>query len=345
MQSARHAQVPWPYRRKQTVTQSLPDAIAAFVPDLPLAVAFSGGADSTALLLACARRWPGQVAAVHVHHGLQDAADDFERHCVAQCQQWQIPLILRHVDARNARGDSPEDAARDARYGAIDAAVRADDGTLRFRSVALAQHADDQVETLLLALSRGAGLPGLAAMPVRRMRGGVTYHRPLLDVSGASIRTWLQEQGVAHVEDPTNTDEGLTRNRIRARLLPVLDQVFPQFRDTFTRSARHAAQAQLVLDAVAAQDLAQVGATEATLSLAALQAIPVARQANLLRHWLRSAHGVSASAAQLSELQTQVAACTTRGHQIRIKVASGFVVRKGPHLSWYNGRPDPALTG
>lgn len=321
------------------MTQSLPDAIAAFQPELPLAVAFSGGADSSALLLACARQWPGQVVAIHVHHGLQASADDFEQHCKTQCLQWQIPLFVQHVDARHARGDSPEDAARDARYRAIDAAVRADDGAVRFPSVALAQHADDQVETLLLALSRGAGLPGLAAMPVRRARDGVVYHRPLLDVSAAAIRTWLREQQVLHVEDPSNTDEGLTRNRIRARLLPVLAQVFPQFRDTFTRSSRHAAQAQHLLDAVAAQDLVLAAAVDNGLSIAALQAVPAARQANLLRHWLRIAHGVGASAAQLGELQAQIAACTTRGHQIRIKVASGFVVRNGAYLSWYNGGP------
>ncbi len=327
------------------MTQSLPDAIAAFAPELPLAVAFSGGADSTALLLACAQEWPGHVTAIHVHHGLQAAADDFERHCVTQCLQWQIPLIVLHVDARHARGDSPEDAARDARYRAINAAVRAADGTVLYPSVALAQHADDQVETLLLALSRGAGLPGLAAMPARRVRDGVVYLRPLLNVPGPAIRTWLQAQGVVHVEDPTNADEALTRNRIRARLLPVLAQVFPQFRDTFTRSARHAAQAQVVLDAVAKQDMVQIVAGQAGLSIAALQAVATARQANLLRHWLRTAFGVSASAAQMGELQAQIAACTTRGHQIHIKVASGFVVRKGSYLSWYNGRPDPTLTG
>ena len=164
-------------------------------------------------------------------------------------------------------------------------------------------------------------------------------------MSGPAIRTWLQQQGLTHVEDPSNTDEGLTRNRIRARLLPVLEQVFPQFRDTFTRSAQHAAQAQGVLQAVAVQDLAQVIVADSGVSLAALRAIPVARQANLLRHWLRTMHGVSPSAAQLGELQAQIAACTTRAHQIHIKVAGGFVVRQGAHLSWYNGRPDPTLTG
>jgi len=325
-------------------TRSLPDAVAAFEPELPLAVALSGGADSTALLLACARRWPGEVVAIHVHHGLQAAADDFERHCAALCRDISVPLRVRHVDARHAAGESPEDAARMARYRAIDAAVRSDDGGILFPAVALAQHADDQVETMLLALSRGAGLPGLAAMPRRRVRHGVVFHRPLLDVSAASIRTWLKAQGVAHVDDPTNADEALTRNRIRARLLPALELAFPQFRETFSRSARHAAQAQQLLDALAAEDLLRVK-TAAGVSIAALQAMDGARQANLLRHWLRLAHGVSASAAQLRELQQQISACTTRGHQIRIKVAGGFVVRSAADLSWYNGRPDSTLTG
>jgi len=307
-------------------------------------VALSGGADSTALLLACARRWPGEVVAIHVHHGLQAAADDFERHCAALCRDISVPLRVRHVDARHAAGESPEDAARMARYRAIDAAVRSDDGGILFPAVALAQHADDQVETMLLALSRGAGLPGLAAMPRRRVRHGVVFHRPLLDVSAASIRTWLKAQGVAHVDDPTNADEALTRNRIRARLLPALELAFPQFRETFSRSARHAAQAQQLLDALAAEDLLRVK-TAAGVSIAALQAMDGARQANLLRHWLRLAHGVSASAAQLRELQQQISACTTRGHQIRIKVAGGFVVRSAADLSWYNGRPDSTLTG
>jgi tRNA(Ile)-lysidine synthase len=326
------------------LTRSLPDAVAAFAPQLPLAVAFSGGADSTALLLACARRWPGQVVAVHVHHRLQAAADSFEQHCVALCQSIDVPLIVRRVDARNAPGDSPEDAARTARYQALDAAVRGEEGTIRFPSVALAQHADDQVETLLLALSRGAGLPGLAAMPACRMRNDVAFHRPLLEVSAASIRDWLQAQGVRHVEDPTNADEGLTRIRFRARLLPALAQAFPQFRDTFARSARHAAQAQQLLDAIAAEDLARVG-SGAGLSIAALQALDSARQANLLRHWLRQVHSTAASAAQMRELQGQIRACTTRGHRICIKVGDGFVECQRAHLSWYNGRPVPTLTG
>lgn len=315
------------------------EAIAQFCPDLPLAVAYSGGADSTALLVACARKWPGRVVAVHVHHGLQAAADAFERHCRQACDQLEVALRVCHVDARHAHGDSPEDSARKARYQALDAAVRAASGEICYPSVALAQHADDQVETLLLALSRGAGLPGLAGMPVRREMQGVTYHRPLLSVPASDVRSWLAGQGMAHVEDPTNTDQGLTRNRIRAQLLPALEIGFPQFRDTFARSARHAAQAQQLLEELALADMVQIG-TGTGLSIARLQTLSSQRQSNLLRHWLRTAHAVVASSAQLGELQRQIAACTTRGHQLGIKVANGFVRRVGTELTWYNGWPD-----
>src|SRR3990167_11313739 len=97
----------------------------AFAPALPLAVGLSGGADSTTLLLACARRWPGQVQAIHVHHGLQEAADGFERHCTALCQGLGVPLWVERLDARHAPGQSPEDAARQARYKAFEAVALA----------------------------------------------------------------------------------------------------------------------------------------------------------------------------------------------------------------------------
>ncbi len=326
----------------RTVFQS---AIADFSPQLPVAVALSGGADSTALLLACARKWPGQVVAIHVHHGLQTAADGFELHCATLCAELDVPLIVplivRRVDARHGPGESPEDAARTSRYLALDAAVRGDDGGICYPSVALAQHADDQVETILLALSRGAGLPGLAAMPMQWLRSGVTFHRPLLSVAAPDLRAWLQRQGVAHVQDPSNSVETFTRNRIRARLLPVLDSAFPQFRETFARSARHAAQAQHLLDALADLDLDRIGSADGLL-LAGLQLVSVERQANVLRRWLRARHGVVPSAVQLQELLRQIAACTTRQHGIDILVAGGFARRRGASLCWYNGRPEPS---
>lgn len=302
-------------------------ALAGLQLPLPLAVAYSGGADSTVLLLAAAERWPGQVQAIHVHHGLQDAADAFEQHCRATCAALGVPLQVRRVQAGNAPGESPEDAARLARYAALARAAR-DAG---LQAVLLGQHADDQVETLLLALSRGAGLPGLAAMPPVFQRDGVAFVRPLLALGAGAIRDWVAQQGVPVVEDPTNADTGFTRNRIRHLLLPALEEAFPQYRETFARSSRHAAQAQELLEAVAAEDLARMGGVPA---ITALQQLPRGRQANVLRHWLRTAHNASSSAAQMEELLDQVAACTTRGHQIRIKVGVGRVERVGERLAY-----------
>ncbi|MBU0745348.1 MAG: tRNA lysidine(34) synthetase TilS [Gammaproteobacteria bacterium] len=315
------------------MTQSFDAAIQAFAPTLPVAVGLSGGADSTALLLACARRWPGQVQAIHVHHGLQAAADGFEQHCVALCQSLGVPLWIERLDARHAPGQSPEDAARQARYKAFEAVALASKAQAAIQSIAVAQHADDQVETLLLALSRGAGVAGLAAMPARWERAGLAWHRPLLQVQGEHVRNWLRLQGQAWVEDPTNTDERYTRNRIRAQLLPVLDAAFPAFRDTFARSAANAAQAAELLEDLARQDLAVVGMPPQIIQL---QGLSRSRQANVLRHWLRHLHHTTPAAAQLNELLDQVAACTTRGHHIRIKVGRGFVVRVGRNIDWYN---------
>ena len=310
-------------------------ALRAFAPALPLAVGLSGGADSTALLLACAQRWPGQVQAIHVHHGLQAAADTFEQHCRALCARLQVPLAVQRVDARHAPGQSPEDAARIARYKAFEAAAHASPAQAAIQSIALAQHANDQVETLLLALSRGAGVAGLAAMPAQWERGGIAWHRPLLQVAGADVRAWLQARGECWVEDPSNADERYTRNRIRARLLPALEAVFPAFRDTFARSAAHAGQASSLLHDLAVQDLASVGMPP---QIAALQLLSSARQGNALRHWLKNHHQTTPTAAQLAELQRQIAACTTRGHRIRLKVGRGMVERVGTALHWYNPR-------
>lgn len=302
-------------------------AVAAFAPALPLAVALSGGADSCALLLACARRWPGQVHALHVHHGLQAAADDFERHCAGLCERLALPLHARRVDARAARGQSPEAAARQARYAALAALAREQ----AIADIALAHQADDQAETLLIALSRGAGLAGLAAMPALALREGLRYHRPLLALPGAALRDWLREQGVDWMDDPSNGDPRFVRNRIRAELLPAIEALFPHFRATFARSAAHAAQAQQLLDVLAEQDLLATGQPP---RIAALRALPRARQANALRRWLAARHGCRPSAAQLEELLDQIARCATRGHRPRIKIGGGFIEREGDALAW-----------
>jgi tRNA(Ile)-lysidine synthase len=168
-------------------------------------------------------------------------------------------------------------------------------------------------------------------MPACWQRGGLTFHRPLLAVPGPAIRDWLLARGEAWVEDPSNADVGFTRNRIRARLLPAIEAAFPHFRETFARSAAHAAQAQAILCDLGAQDLVALGLPP---RIDGLQALSRPRQANVLRHWLRHVHGTSASTAQLDELLDQLADCTTRGHRLHLKIGRGFVRRQGDTLEW-----------
>ncbi len=329
--------------------------LAALAQTSPIVVAYSGGADSTALLLMALEAAPGRglVSAVHVHHGLQAAADDFAAHCEAFCAERDVPLTVLRVNAKAAAGQSPEDAARRVRYAAIsehilkrkrrlagiEYAHSATELIVSEPTVLLAQHADDQVETLLLALSRGAGVDGLAGMAARYERHGLQWARPFLMpehfMGAGQIRAWLAERGMTGrmpgsanlgqgwVEDPTNQSQDFIRNRIRAQILPALRDVFPQYCETFARSARNMAQAVDLLAQSAISLVAKVGLPPRIL---ALQNLSKSVQTNYLRHWLKTQHQAMGSEAQMNELMDQIAACTTRGHQIRIKVAGGFVM-------------------
>jgi tRNA(Ile)-lysidine synthase len=290
-------------------------------------VAYSAGADSTALLLAAHHRWPGGVSAIHIHHGLQPAAEVFEQTARELCLRHGLDLTVLKIDAGHAPGQSPEDAARRARYRALAEAAKA----LHADVVLLGQHADDQAETVLLALSRGAGLPGLAGMAGRFERDGVVFGRPLLGLTAQSMREWLLAERHPFVDDPTNSDPRYTRNRIRTVLTPAWQACFPGYREAMARSARHAAQAQALLEEVAGQDLAVTGEPP---RMAVLQGLGRARQANALRLWFKRCAGSAPSEVQLDELLDQIDACRTRGHRLRIRVAAGLVVRDGDLLRY-----------
>ena len=300
----------------------------------PIAVAFSAGADSTALLFAAHALWPDRVLALHVNHGLQSAADSFEAMARGTCKQLNIQLMVLRVDAAAVAGQSPEDAARQARYRAL-ASMALDTGApgeadhSAAACVLLGHHADDQAETLLLALSRGAGLPGLAAMGEDFERHGVRFGRPLLAVPASALRGWLETMHQAFVDDPSNLDVRFTRNRIRSQLMPAWAQTLPGFLPMLARSSRHAAQAQTLLDELADIDLVLTGEPPA---IVALQTLSGARQANALRRWLRRTANVAPSDAQLTELLAQIANCRTRGHGIRIRLADGLLTRRGERL-------------
>jgi tRNA(Ile)-lysidine synthase len=302
-------------------------------PAKPVAVALSGGADSVALLLTAHAVWPGAVVAFHVNHGLQSAASQFMAVCETLCADLGVPLQVLSVKVLDEPGASLEAQARHARYLALaNAACQCS-----AQVVLLGQHADDQAETVLLALTRGAGLPGLAAMGDFSLKRGVAFGRPFLPLRASALRECVLQQGVVFVDDPTNWDQRHTRNRIRHSVLPDLTRHFPSVVGTLARTARHAAEASGLLDELAVGDLALVGDPP---RLKSLQALSRSRQANLLRHWLKICAGAAPSTAQMDELLSQIAHCTTRGHAISIKVSAGRVHRVANVLH-YSSHSDP----
>lgn len=296
-------------------------------PTRPVAVALSGGADSVALLMAAQVNWPGCVVALHVNHGLQAAATQFEALCRSLCEGRQLPLIAASVDVVRGGGTSLEAEARRARYALLAQSAQA----CHAHAVLLGQHADDQAETVLLALTRGAGMPGLAGMGECSVKHKVLFGRPFLTLRARLLRQWVEQQGMAFLDDPSNLDQRHTRNRIRHSVLPNVLQSFPAMVDTLARTARHAAEAASLLGDLAASDLVVLGNPP---SLDALRVLPRARQSNVLRHWLQVTAGAAPSTAQLDELLSQVAHCTTRGHAIALKVSAGHVYRVGGELRY-----------
>ncbi|MDR6957421.1 tRNA(Ile)-lysidine synthase [Pseudomonas brassicacearum] len=254
-------------------------------------IAFSGGLDSTVLLHLLASLSKNHslptLCAIHVHHGLQAVADTWPDHCRSVCDVLGVPLQVVHVQVQP--GASLERAAREARYGAFLAATHDNEVLLT------AQHRDDQAETLLFRLLRGAGVRGLAAMPSQRPLGQGYLLRPLLDVSRAELEAYATQQGLSWIEDPSNDDHRYARNYLRQRVFPVLTEQWPQASMTLARSAAHLSEAQGLLGDLARIDL--VGATTPgafdwlglrSLELAPLQALSPARQRNAMSHWLAS---------------------------------------------------------
>jgi tRNA(Ile)-lysidine synthase len=252
-------------------------------------VAFSGGLDSTVLLhllahLAKTQSLPA-LSAIYVHHGLQAAADAWPQHCQSVCDALGVPLQVVHVQVQP--GASLERSARDARYGAFVEATQANELLLT------AQHRDDQAETLLFRLLRGAGVRGLSGMPRERVLGRGHLLRPLLDVTRAELEAYAAEHRLSWIEDPSNQDRQFSRNYLRHQVFPVLTERWPQATATMARTAAHLSEAQGLLDELAHIDLASANTANEfdwlglpSLELAPLVRLSAARQRNALSHWL-----------------------------------------------------------
>jgi tRNA(Ile)-lysidine synthase len=263
-----------------------------------LCIAFSGGADSTALLAAAAglrRALRCQVRALHVHHHLHAAADAWAREALAVSTSLRVPMQVCHVRLA-APGQSIEAQARDARYAALAAALQPGEWLL------VAHHQEDQLETVLLQLMRGAGLPGLAAMPMRAPLGPGWLLRPALDRPRAALNAFVRAQRLRWSEDHSNVDVRFDRNFLRQRVLPLLLQRWPAAAVTATRSAAHLAQAQQLLGVLAARQISAASDGSA-LRVTALRALTAAERANVLRQWLSNRGLPVPDSAQLREIE------------------------------------------
>ena len=259
--------------------------LQASVPQRRYWVAYSGGLDSQVLLHALSvsrEHLPVGLGAVHVDHGLQPDSQGWAARCQRLCQAWDVPYHSLRVNAEPAPGESPEAAARNARYAALSGWLPADDCLLT------AHHQDDQAETLLLQLLRGSGPRGLAAMPAVAPLGRGWLARPLLAFTREELRGYAGAHGLDWIDDPSNVDPAYDRNFLRAEVLPRLSRRWPGMSRVLARAARHQSEAARLLGALGHIDLQRlVDDDSRTLSLPRLLELDPERQRNALRVWLR----------------------------------------------------------
>ncbi|HEV8094275.1 MAG TPA: tRNA lysidine(34) synthetase TilS, partial [Burkholderiales bacterium] len=264
-----------------------------------VALALSGGIDSMVLLdvlTPLVASYPLLLSAIHVHHGLSPNADRWAHFCAEQCALRNIPLTVHRLRLEVRPGQSIEAPARTARYECLMAA----DADV----VALAHHADDQAETVLLQLLRGAGPRGVSAMPGFR-EGQPSLWRPLLSLSRQKLHDYARLRDLTWIEDESNVDQKHKRNLLRHAVAPLLSASFPGYPGTLVRAAAHQAEASALLDELAALDAA--GAVdELGLDRLSLAALPTARAGNLLRWFMRREGLRPPSQARLSEMLRQL---------------------------------------
>lgn len=299
-------------------------------PHRQFLVAFSGGLDSTVLLhqlVSLRARDPSvSLRTIHVHHGLSAYADGWVEHCQRVCADWQVALEVVRVTLKVA-GESIEAQARNARYQAFREALRPGEVLLT------AQHLDDQCETLLLALKRGSGPAGLAAMPASLPFAETLLLRPLLDTSRESLERYAGAHQLAWIEDDSNQDDKFDRNFLRLHILPLLKMRWPHFAAASARSAALCGEQEQLLDELLAEELAALITPEGALNIAPLMAKSANRRAALLRRWLAFHQAAMPSRDMLARIWQEVA--LARDDAAPCLTLGAFEIRRYQGLLWW----------
>jgi len=304
---------------------ALKQALLTLPVDQAVAVALSGGTDSVALALVAAQvRRP--LYFFHIHHGLMPEADAWAAHLAELARTLDVPLIVRHVHVDLGQGLGTEAAAREARYAALAELAREH----RVGAILLAHHQQDQAETVLLRLLRGAGVLGLSAMQAEVKRQGLQLLRPWLDIERSDlvsiVRAFTLRTGWHPVEDPSNADPQYKRGAFRTELVPVLEKYWPAWRQTLVRHAKQAAEVSEILEEVAVADWQTLVPDESdgSFSLKAWRDLRPARQALVLRYWLAQQQVAMPGERRLADLMRQLRQLHALGHDRELLWQHGF---------------------
>ena len=286
-----------------------------------LTLAFSGGLDSTVLLhvlFKINKTLAFQLSAHHVHHGLSSHADAWADFCALTCANLRVPLTISKVNINKNSGFGIEATARKARYQAL--------LSTEAQFICLAHHQNDQAETLLLQLARGAGVKGLAGMASSNGK----LLRPLLDVPRSFLEAYATQHQLTFIEDESNADTKFNRNFMRHKVLPILEQSYPSIHQTLGRSAQNMAIASDLLDELALLDAMQAGFDanqNSTIGLATFKNLSEARVNNCLRWWMAQNGLQMPSQQQLQQINQQLIHAKIDA-AIKLKVSENLSLRR-----------------
>ncbi|MCQ8849655.1 tRNA lysidine(34) synthetase TilS [Alteromonas stellipolaris] len=314
------------------ICESITTALANTSFEAPplLVVAYSGGVDSSLLLHtlhAFREQTSTAVHAVHVHHGLSDNADTWLRHCQSECDKLSIPFNHYHVSVKSGARKSLEAEARDARYKVLHEFCHTHNGVLL-----LGQHAEDQLETLLLQLKRGAGPQGLAGMGAQQWRNGILTVRPMLALQKADIVDAATQLNLQWVNDESNADNRYDRNFLRNQIIPALSERWPQLSKTALRSAQLCAEQTALVTEQAEVHLSQCLKTDTQLKGATLLTLSQNWQRAVLRQWFSKQSALLPSQAQLAQIENTLTA--KQDATPEVSFSWGKVARFNNDLYW-----------
>jgi tRNA(Ile)-lysidine synthase len=279
-----------------------------------MAIAYSGGLDSSVLLHLCAnfaKKYATYLIVFHIHHGISANADKWAEHCQQECKKLGLPFEAAYVQLERTSAEGVEATARKKRYAALGELCRRH----QIDMVLTAHHQDDQAETMLLQLLRGTGVPGLCGMQQCHVAEGLLgsptllLARPLLECTRVELENYAAEHQISHIDDESNIDVFFKRNALRHQIMPILAQHFPGYQTRFSRTAHHAQSALYLLEQLAEQDyLSCVSSsiTQSDLNVTQLEKLPDARIDNVLRYWLATHHVKMPATARLAEMRKQL---------------------------------------